>query len=435
MNRTLTCLLPLVVWIGAGLSTTIRADYVTLKNGGTIRGEFASETATSRSEVVTIHTLTGATVTVAHSDVASLVRRRVVLEEYELRRQQLADTLSAHWELAEWCRERLLKDRRATHLERVVEFDPTHEAAHRALGHIRVEGEWASRDEVMKSRGYVRYKGRFVLPQELELIRQEEQSNENEKAWYKRVRMWHGWLEGDRADRREMATSELNGITDPHAIPALARSFQNDSREQFRLLYVTILSRIDDNRTIIPLVLQSLQDVSERIRASSLQALSSKDLTKTIPLFVKVLRNDVNLLVNRAGEALGQLGDEAVVPRLIDALVTSHRYKTSVPDNSSTIGFRTDGGFAPVNTVPLTPEVANLMAFGQLPFGVQVNPVQMPGENMQRKTVIIKKNEQNPAVLQALQQLTGQNFGYNEAQWRRWLSQKKNGASSGTAAP
>src|SRR5690349_24349548 len=97
----------------------VRADFVTLKNGGEIRGEFLGEVKAKRpGPTVSIRTLSGATVVVAGSEVESLVRRRPVAEEYETRRRASPDTAEAHWELADWCRPRGLSKERDAELRR-----------------------------------------------------------------------------------------------------------------------------------------------------------------------------------------------------------------------------------------------------------------------------------------------------------------------------
>src|SRR5213078_179127 len=95
------------------------------------------------AEVLTIRTLSGALVAIGKSEVESVVRRRLVVEDYETLRRAAPDTASAHWDLAEWCRQKSLAKERENHLRKVVEFDPEHTAAHRALGHVKYQGQWA----------------------------------------------------------------------------------------------------------------------------------------------------------------------------------------------------------------------------------------------------------------------------------------------------
>ena len=414
-----------------GLAATAgraRADYVTLRTGGEIRGELQSDArAKGRADFVTIRTLSGATVVVGGAEVETVVRRRAQLEEYETRRRSAADTLDAQWELAEWCRQKGMSKERETHLRRVVGFDPDHTLAHRALGHVRDKktGAWTTQDEVMQSRGYVKYKGRYVLPQELDLIQQEARVSEVEKAWFKKVRMWHGWLDSERPDRQSEALAQLQSIHDPEAVPALARSFKDVADQEQRLMYVEILGKISGDRPISPLVLQSLWDESRPVREAAITGLRLRDVAKAIPYYLRALKNSVNLVVNRAADALAQLGSEAVIPQLIDALVTRHVYVEMVPDPAP--GMSTTGAMAPVGQPILPPNIDALLATGQLPYGVRVDA---PMNSVRMKEITYEKDEQNESVLTALGIITSENFGYDEPAWRRWYNTHKNAAAA-----
>lgn len=405
----------------------LRGDVVVLKSGGEIRGEIVADPkASAKSDLVTIRTLTGATVSIAKDDVESITRRRLAVEEYETRRRIVPDTIQGQWELAEWCRQKSLLKEREVHLQRVIELDPDHEAAHRALGHVRHEGHWSTRDEIMTARGYVKYKGKYVLPQELELLQQEERESESEKAWYRRVKMWLGWLEGDKPERQAEALTQFRSIRDADAVPAMYRSFSGHAVEDFRTLYLDVLAKIEGEKPIGPLVYQAMKDDSQVIRNQALWTLRKRDHAKAVPAFIKFLKNDANLIVNRAGTALGEMGDDKAIPYLIEALVTSHRYRVEVPDQNP-IGFRGDGAMVQTTNVPLPPNIAAMLATGQLPYGVQINQVPAPGPELRKKTILVRKDEQNPSVLTSLQQLTGQNFGYDESAWRSWYRAQQNG--------
>src|SRR5579872_403665 len=257
----------------AGLAREARADYVTLRSGGEIRGELLADAKSktrNENQTVSIRTLSGATVAVVQSEVESIVRRRMIVEEYETRRRSAADSIAEQWDLAEWCREKMLSKERETHLRRVVELDSDHAPAHRALGHIRdSKGRWSTRDEIMAARGYVKYKGKYLLPQELELITQEERVTEAERGWFKRVRMWRSWLDSERLDRRNEGLAQLRAVHEPDAVAALAKSFKTSPNEEQRFLYVEIIAKISGDKPLQPLVLQSLWDESRRVREAA----------------------------------------------------------------------------------------------------------------------------------------------------------------------
>lgn len=402
----------------ADAARSARADYVILRSGGEIRGEFLTDTkAKAPGERVIIRTLSGATVDVVHSEIEVVVRRRLIVEDYETRRRALPDTLESQWEMAEWCRQKSLSKEREAHLRRVVEFDPEHLAAHRALGHVRHQGRWMTHDEVMLSRGYVKHKGKYVLPQELELILQDEHVTEAEKNWFRRVRMWHNWLDSDHLERQTEGLAQLEAIREPDAVPALARSFKDVPNEQRRLLYARILGKIEGDKPLQPLILQSIWDESRHVRDLAIKGVRQKDIDKALPVYVKALRHRVNLIVNRAGAALGDLGSDSVVPQLIDALVTRHSYTILVPEP----GLR-PGDMVPVGQPILPPSVELMAATGQLPYGVQVNPQTPP----RMREVTIDKDEPNESVLTSLTHLTGEDFGFDEPTWRKWYNAQHN---------
>ncbi len=419
------------------------ADYIILRSGGEIRGELLSDpnqrpsrpsgikskTAgaaekggpAERGEIVSIRTLSGATVAVGQREVESIVRRKMILEEYESLRRAAPNTVEAQWDLAEWCRQKSLPKERESHLRTVVALDPDHVAAHRGLGHMKDrQGQWATHDEVMLSRGYVKHKGKYILPQELELLQQDERTSEAEKAWFKKVRTWHLWLEGDRADRQAEALTQLRAVQDPDAVPALSKYFTAAPNEDQRMLYVEILTRIFGDKPVTQLVQQSLWDESQAIRKAAVAGVRQKDASKALPFYLRALKSGYNIIVNRAGDALGQLGNDTVVPQMIQALVTRHVYTELVPDGG--IGATTGGGMVPGQPV-LPANIDLLLAAGQLPQGVRV---EYPGAPVRMKEITYEKDERNASVLEALNALTGQDFGYDEVAWRKWFNAQHN---------
>ncbi|HEY4260547.1 MAG TPA: hypothetical protein VGM98_10310, partial [Schlesneria sp.] len=101
--------------VAFSLSTTpVQADLVKLLNGGELRGRITGGTATSRlnAESIMIETLSGVVVSVARADMKFLTMRPVVVEEYETRARRMSDTLQAHWDLSEWCRQQSLSKQR-----------------------------------------------------------------------------------------------------------------------------------------------------------------------------------------------------------------------------------------------------------------------------------------------------------------------------------
>ncbi len=427
--------LAVAVLVVAGSSSSAYADLIKLKNGGEIRGKIIRKPDNGNSGAVTLETLTGAVVVVEPEDIQFVTRRSLKVEEYETRAKLTPRTASAHWELAEWCRQNGLSKQREQQLRAVLELDPEHERAHHGLKHAKHGGKWMTRDELMTSQGYVKHKGRYVTTQELELIEKTQAELDAEKQWYKKVRLWYGWLTGRRPERRDLGLAELQKIDDPDAVPALMRLMQDNSNKQIRELYVGILSRMQGDKPVEALVTQSLHDADHEIRYAALNAISPDQYQSAGPLYVRALKDDLNRVVRRAAAALERVGEESMIPDLVEALVTTHRYRVEVPDTKGTLSFRTDGSFAGgqgQGTLP--PNIEAMLLSGQLPNGVIVNQVQPPTYK-KMKVVVIKYDHRNAETLSALRKLTGENFGYDERTWRLWWIAKKNGAGKVPALP
>ena len=140
-----------------------------LTGGGRVVGELVNRDESPRQRYV-VQAADGAKVTLDAAQVQQVLHPRPEEAEYERIRPTYADTAAAQWELAQWCREHKLPKQREVHLRRVIELDPNHAEARHALGYSQLDGQWVTRDEVMTQRGYVKYKGKWMLPQEKELI-------------------------------------------------------------------------------------------------------------------------------------------------------------------------------------------------------------------------------------------------------------------------
>lgn len=416
--------LMLGLFIIAAGSLPARADLLRLKTGGELRGKIVKTGIPQTPGLITVQTLTGALVTVERDAVELVLTRPLALEEYETRLRHLPDTLAAHWELAEWCRSKHLTAQRETHLQRVIEFDPDHEQAHLALGHVWKDGGWVDWDEYMTARGYVKYKGKYVTQQELDLLEKTAAELKREQEWYPKVRLWAGWLTGRDSDRAQQALVALRGIEDDDAAAAVQRFLGEHAAREVRLLAVEVFTRSNGQKSAQALARLALREQEHEVRYLALQGISERHFSAVLPLFVRELRNESNAVVCRAAQGLQRVGDDRAIAPLIEALITSHKYQVRVPGGGTSYTFARDGsmmGSMPVGALP--PEIEAGLRTGQFPNGVIVlNP---PGSSLPLKTVTVRVEHQNAEVLSALQKLTGQNFGYDERLWRLWWAAKK----------
>lgn len=402
------------------------ADLIRLNNGGEIRGSVRNRTDLAGRTEVTIVTLTGASIVVSRNDIEFVTPRSLELEIYENRVRKLPDTVEAHWELAEWCRDNRLTRQRHEQLEAVLALDPDHEAAHRALRHTFHNGEWLSQEELMRSRGYIRHKNRWVTQQELDLIEKSAAEREAEQKWYARVRLWAGWLTGRHPERREEAVANLSALTDPDAVPALQQFLAQHENPDVRLLCVRILTRLPGLKPLRPLVERSLDDDEATIRSEAIAGVTPQRREDAVELYLAALTHDLNIIVRRAALALRTLGSDAEVDELIDALVTEHRYKVTVRIQDQSYAVGSDGSIGMAQGTMLPPEVEGALRTGQLPYGAVVVP---PRSAVRTKTVTVKRAEKNPEVRETLKQLTDQDFGYDQRTWHLWWAAQQSDAT------
>ena len=402
------------------------ADLVKLINGGELRGKII--VSSDAKTKIRVETMSGATVVVERSQVQFVTPRSLAVEEYETRSRSLEDTPEAHWDLAEWCRQRGLAKQRDTHLRRVTELAPDHEKAQSILGRVWHQGRWIDRDELMASQGYVKYKNKYITPQELEVIENTADELERERSWFQKIRLWHGWLDGQHENRRAQAMSGFNAVDDPNAAPAIMKFLASDSRTAIRELAVSILVKISGAKSIAGLVKLALFDEASQIRTAALNGIGSAHYERAQKAFVTALKNESNTVVCRAATALGQIGDKEAIKPLIEALVTVHQYQVAMDlPNNQTYSFNSDGSFSS-NTPAVPPGVMAAVRTGQLLPPVFAAPSDAPAPL--KKNVTIRIEHYNAETLAALGKLTQQNFGYDKRTWHLWWAAEKN--ASGT---
>jgi len=413
------------------LATVAHGDLIKLHSGGELRGKFVKN-RTNR-EIVTLETMNGAVVSVARVDTAFITMRPMLIEDYESRLRRLPDTLAAHLEIAEWCRQKGLSHQRETHLLQVVKLDPEHEASQQALGRVRHQGRWISRDDMMTQQGYVKYKGKYITAQELEVVEKTTAERQSERAWTQKIKGWINRVQGDTfasVEKQREAWQSLEAIHDADAAPAISNHLATHEHRDLRLLAVKVLSRLGGPKSVPGLVKLSLMDVDAEVRYAALQGFAEEQHERALPLYVKALRSEWNPVVCRAGTGLGVVGRTQAVPALIDALITPHNYQVRVPGNgNSNYTFSTNGGFTSGSALP--PNIEAGLRAGQYPQGVIVLD-QTPNAMLSKTRVVtVTMEHQNAEVLTALQKLTGKNFGYDKRTWHLWWAAEKNQGAKG----
>jgi len=367
-----------------------------LRNGGRVEGELLNRDEVPRRSYL-VEVAPGARVRLTFAQVEKVLYVRPEEQEYERIRAAYPDTVEGQWALAEWCGEQRLVEQRERHLRRILELEPDHEQARQALGYNKVDGQWMTRDEAMARRGLIYYKGRWRTRQEIELMDNREQVEQAQQAWYGKLKMWRQWL-GTQRDAQ--ARQSIRAIDDPLAVPALSRALREDSAPAGKLLYIEALGRIATSPAVKALAEAAIQQPVEEVRLSCLDELIRIKSPEAVAYFVEQLRSKDNRIVNRAGRALGELGDPSAIGPLIDALVTTHKFKIVVGKPGSMSATFPTGGVG-----------GSGLAMGGGPK-------------------IITRHLANQDVLDALVKVAGGvNFNFDERAWKYWYATQKRPAA------
>src|SRR5262245_1124543 len=368
----------LAVWMAALPGARARADSILTKAGGVLRGELLTPgTELATSPEITIRTVSGATVTLARNEVDHILRRSPIAEEYDVRRRAAVDTGEAQWLLALWCDQNELLEERDIHLHRVIDFERNHKGARRMLGHYLHDGRWRKPGEHMNDRGSVRVKGLFRLPPDWDAF-QNGALSAAEKDWAERVRALHVRMKTERRGAVGLALVDLARIRDPEAVPALEHYMQGQGDRSARLIVLEIISLIPGEKSLEALVSRSLDDARTDLREAALGAVLKRETKPTVDLYCEALRDPRRIIVTRAAYALGVIGDADAVLPLSQALSTPEEFEEWTLGTDTLIKGRSS------------------------------------------------RDEENPEVLRALILLTGRNFGYDQAAWRRWHVNARN---------
>lgn len=395
---------PRVVVLGLGLgglvpgpvpgpiATEARADLISLRGGGQIRGKVVADP--DHPDRVVVLTERGKTpLTFQKARIVHTVAEPSALDEYVILRAKAAMTAEAQYELGLWCEQHTLSDLAALHYEAAVARDKTFAAAHRKLGHVPSGCRWLTADEVREAQGLVRYKGKWISQQERDRREVEAASAAEQASWARRIRLLRQAVVFGPEDRRREAESHLMEIRDPIAVDPLVRVLGNDA-SPLRILLDHVLGLIPGPEAAAALVTRILGEADPDVRHVTLGELEQREEPNVIPALVRALRSNNPAVINRAAWTLSNLNVVSAVPRLIPALMTT-QYRVVITNS---------GGSAPA------PSPAS--------YGV---PIATPSGIRGPVPKIVPIIYQNVEVLAALIHLTGQNFGFDAVAWSRWV--------------
>jgi len=197
---------------------------------------------------------------VPKENVVKLISKPSFMDHYEARLKQLPfDDAEAIFEFGRWLAKNEWPSRAGRAYEEVLELDPDHRGARRALGYKLFEGEWVGPDELNRRKGLVKFEGRWYTKHDLEQLKKEIEGNEKlrlavehrRRANLKINRIVNRFATFDKKNRRK-AYDELYRYAESLNSPEL-RKFADDTKayfdERVRVLCAQMMARTEIQAT------------------------------------------------------------------------------------------------------------------------------------------------------------------------------------------
>lgn len=398
-----------LILLSLGITSPTMADTFELTEGGVLVGKVVEET----DETLKIRTTLGI-FEIEKNRIEKRIAAPAPWELYEEKLKKTPNTADANFKLSQWCGRNGLRAEQKKHLEKAVALEPDHEKARAALGEIKVDGKWVKAHK--KS-------GNAPTPEELEAQRK---AKRDEKIVRKSIAEWHvkiaaihrGRLEGEGwlSDRFRDGQRQIMEISDPLAIPAITKVLSQGNGAARRLM-VEALGRFSEDESTMNLIVVAVLDPSEQIRNMANTELISRKDQRVIEELRGALADEDEFVLRNAADALGALKAREAVEDLIPLLSTveKQRVRVSLPvfldSVYGTFGcarrYHCGGGF-----VFYRPQYIGVIG-PAYPMGT-IN-------YFENQLVSVHRTE----VQEALINITGQNFGFDDDAWRRWWREHK----------
>jgi hypothetical protein len=208
--------------------------------------------------------------------------RKARIREYLERRARAPDRAEDQWKLALWCEQNDLKQQSTAHEFRVLQLDPSRDAAWRHLGYKRIGGRWDKPERVAAAKA------------------EAQEQHKADKHWKSILeKLESGLASKDRA-RRAAAEKSLSDVIDARAVPMIWAVFVNSAAgAQNQNVAVRLLGQIDTPGSSRALALLALLSRSAEVRSAATQVLRQRDPRDFASILIALLRDPIKYEVRR----------------------------------------------------------------------------------------------------------------------------------------
>jgi hypothetical protein len=199
-----TGLIALALLAGGSLA---RADEVVLTNGHTIKNARRLESKDPNRVIIEVG---AGRIELDAKQVSAVNPGQTPLHEYDGKYSAIKDSRNAadFWKLAVWAKENKLTHHAAMLSERVLQLDPSNEAAHKELGHEKIDGTWYTYEKAMEKKGFVLLEDRWLTKAEVQLIEKRRLEAREREAAQKAEREREKREEKERRERDLVAYND-----------------------------------------------------------------------------------------------------------------------------------------------------------------------------------------------------------------------------------
>jgi hypothetical protein len=227
-----------------------------------------------------------------------------------------ADLANEHYKLGVWAKENGFGEDAVLEFKAAVAADPSHEAAHAALGEVKAGDRWVDHDEAMKLKGLVRRGGAWMLAEEaaaLDLPAQEKARRAEEQAKTTKLLAAYG---SQKPIERKLAEGALASVDDKYKLEPLAWGLRSKNAA-IRTYSAKELGRIGDRRGLRPLLWRAIHDPDEGVRTASIAAAKAIGDPNLLAPFVAAMWSENGAVRRNAEKGVAVLGDKAGVRYLV----------------------------------------------------------------------------------------------------------------------
>jgi hypothetical protein len=381
-----------------------RADIFHLRTGGTIDGQSLGV----EQEQYQIRTTVGL-VRVPVSAVERVEPGPTPFDEYDQRVKDLRETPEGNTELGVWCEEQGLRVEARKHLSRAIELDPDYAPARRALGYVRVGGFWIEGRSTVERKESPATSKR-AAPEDRQRLARAIQGQ-----WARRIKaIRDSLLESPLEQNVTEGRGRILEIKDPLAILPLSQVLSGGSAA-CRALLIEALGQFREDEATMNLAVLALVDRSDEIRSRAVAELVRRNDPRVVAQFKEALRSASDVILRRAAYGLGQLKAREVIPNLVDVLTAERNKWIEVPVIRYFDDLRRTFDRPTTVFVGDRYEVLHIPEIG----------VWSPFSDIENEWRLARVTVFRTEVLEALKQITGVNFGFETADWRRWYEEQR----------